>query len=291
MGYSSRYHVASLVGVFVALGIGILIGAALGSDVVSGTAENLEEDLGEDLDALRAENEDLGESLEFERSFSEEIAPAVVADRLAGSQIALIGLGAIETPVITDEVEEALDPTGAELAEVAVVREPPETEALIETLVNRRTGQASTMEELALAAERAGRILAGPGSLGEARGVLLAGASGDPEGIDAAVVARSRPEDLSAREQREVDTLETALIDGLRSAGVRVVGIERQADEPSSIPFFASQGSATVDSIDQLHGKVALALALAGAEGNFGVKETADGLLPELIPPSVSEPG
>ena len=82
MGYSSRYHVASLAAVFIALAIGILIGAALGSDVISGTAENLEEDLSEDLDEVRAENADLRDELEFEQGFSAQIAPAVVAERL-----------------------------------------------------------------------------------------------------------------------------------------------------------------------------------------------------------------
>ena len=36
MGYSARYHVASLAAVFLALAIGILIGAEFGDDVVSG---------------------------------------------------------------------------------------------------------------------------------------------------------------------------------------------------------------------------------------------------------------
>ncbi len=67
---------------------------------------------------------------------------------------------------------------------------------------------------------------------------------------------------------------------------VRVVGAEREDTDPSSIEFFDEQGLATVDSIDQLPGKVALVLALDGADGNFGVKDTADSLLPDLIEPS-----
>ena len=101
MGYSSRYHVASLAAVFIALAIGILIGAALGSDVVSGTAENLEEDLSEDLDQVRAENAGLREELDFEVRFSERLAPAVMADRLAAQDIGLIGLGDIDTSTLT----------------------------------------------------------------------------------------------------------------------------------------------------------------------------------------------
>jgi len=282
MGYSARYHVASLVAVFIALAIGILIGAALGSDVVSGTADTLEKDLAEDLEQLRAERLALEEELDFERGFSAQIAPAVVANRLVGEEIALIGLGNVDTGALTDDVEAALEPTLGTLTEVARVREPPDADALIEALLSE--GQVSESDDpLELAANRAGRRLAGRGPLGEIRSTLLVSSSGDPEGIDGAVIARARPEELSGREEREVDALEEGLIRGLQEVGVEVVGVEREDTEPSSMEFFQGQGLPTVDNVDTLPGRVALALALDGAAGNFGVKETADSLLPQLI--------
>ena len=42
MGYSARYHAASLAAVFLALAIGILIGAQWGSDVLNSTREDLD---------------------------------------------------------------------------------------------------------------------------------------------------------------------------------------------------------------------------------------------------------
>ena len=293
MGYSSRYHVASLAAVFIALAIGILIGAALGSDVVSGTAENLEEDLRQDLDQVRAENADLRDELAFEEGFSGQIAPAVIADRLVAREVALIGLGDVDTATLTDDVSAALEPAGAELTQVGSVREPPDAEGLIELLVSPAQRRASDDEEqLALAAERAGRLLAGPGNVAaDLGGTLLSEFSGNPEGLDAAVVVRAQPEDLQPREASDVEVLEAGLIHGLRDAGVRVVGAEREDTEPSSVEFFDSQGLATVDNIDQLPGKVALVLALDGADGTFGVKETADSLLPDLIEPSVATAG
>ncbi len=288
MGYSSRYHVASLAAVFIALAIGILIGAALGSDVVSGTAENLEEDLREDLDQVRAENADLSEEVAFEQEFAAQIAPAVVADRLAAREIALIGLGDIDTATLSADIEDALAPAGAELTEVASVREPPDASALTEQLLapreRRRLGDD---ENLAAAAARAGRSLAGGGELpAETRSALLSEFSGSAESLDGVVIARSQPDDLTSREAGEVERLEAGLVSGLREAGVRVVGAERTDAEPSSIAAFDELGLASVDNIDQLAGKVALVLALDGADGNFGVKETAGSLLPDLIEPA-----
>ena len=64
------------------------------------------------------------------------------------------------------------------------------------------------------------------------------------------------------------------------------VGAETTGDDPSSIPFFDDRGIPTVDSVDLLSGRVALVYALTGAaSGNFGVKDTADSLLPDLLTP------
>ncbi len=287
MGYSSRYHVASLAAVFIALAIGILIGAALGSDVVSGTAENLEEGLSEDLDQVRADNAALQEELDFEVRFSERLAPAVMADRLAAQEIGLIGLGDIDTATLRDDLNGALAPAGARLTQVGSLQEPPDTDELIDALLTDQERGEPQDEQFGLAAERAGRLLAGRGDLeADLREVLMSEYSGNPEGLDAVVLARARPDDVPAREEANMDDLEAGVIRGLLDAGVRVVGAEREDTDPSSIEFFDEQGLASVDSIDQLPGKVALVLALDGADGNFGVKDTADSLLPDLIEPS-----
>ena len=287
MGYSSRYHVASLVAVFTALAIGILIGAALGSDVISGAADRLEDDLSEDLDEMRAENAALQDDLDFERGFSERLAPVVMADRLAAQEIGLIGLGDVDTATLRDDLNGALAPAGARLTQVGSLREPPDTEALIDALLADEQRSVPQDEQFGLAAERAGRLLAGRGALeAELLQTLMSEYSGNPEGLDGVVVARARPENLSAREEADMDSLEAGVIGGLLAAGVRVVGAEREDTDPSSVEFFDEQGLATVDNIDRLPGKVALVLTLDGADGNFGVKETADSLLPDLIGPS-----
>jgi hypothetical protein len=205
-------------------------------------------------------------------------------------EVALIGLGDIDTATLNDDVEAALDTTGAELTLVGSVRVPPDADALVEQLLPLRERAAPVDEQLGIAAERAGRLLAGTGELPrELLPTLMSEFSGNPEGLDRAVIVRAPTEDLSAREETDVEDLEAGLLRGLQDAGVRVVGAERTDADPSSMEYFASQGLATVDNIDELPGKVALVLALDGADGDFGVKDTADSLLPDLIePPAAS---
>jgi hypothetical protein len=283
MGYSSRYHAASLAAVLVALAVGILIGAALGSDVITGTAENLEEDLGEDLDRLRAENADLEADLEVERSFERQIYPTVVAGRLEGREVALVALGEVDTAAVTGAVEEALGPAGATLGQVAEVAEPPDAAALIEALRPSARRALPRGEALELAARKAGEGLLSGEDLGDAREALFSGFSGEPAGIDAAIIVRAGTDGLEPRDEADTERLEDGLLEGMARTGKRVVGAERTDDDPSQIEFFTDRGLASVDNLDTVAGQVALVLALDGAQGAFGTKETAEGLLPDLV--------
>jgi Copper transport outer membrane protein, MctB len=288
MGFSARYHAASLAAVFLALAVGILIGAGLGSDVVTGTAEDLEESLTSDLNEARDQVSDLETDLAREREVSGLLYPVVVEGRLSGLEVAIVALGALPEEVIAD-VEEALEPTGATVSSIAVAIEPPDTDGLTDSLAGPRAGTLPRGAALELSTIAAGEALVRGGREFEAsRGALLDRFSGTPGDVDAVVLVRERPQDLTARVEEDTERLETGLIEGMDNAGATVVGVERSDDESSSIEFFADQGISSVDSVDLRSGEVALVFALAGAEGNFGIKGTADRLLPDLLAPADS---
>lgn len=285
MGYSARYHAVSLAAVFLALAVGILIGVGFGSDIVSGTADDLERSLAADLDEQRARNDALEAELEAERAFGRQVFPTVVSGTLAEREVAVVGIGGLG-PEVTSDVESAVDAAGASLEQVAVVRAPPDLAALAST---RRGQQAREIargdeEELERFGEQAGRTLVSGGhGFDKLRRSLLSRYSGSPESIDGVVVVRQRPDDLEPADEASTDALERGLLAGLRSRA-EAVGAERTDADPSSIELFERSGLASVDDIDLTAGRVALVFALDGAAGSFGVKGTADGLLPDLLP-------
>jgi hypothetical protein len=290
MGYSARYHAASLAAVFLALAVGILIGAEFGGDVITGTSESLEESLQNDVEEAQAEADDLRQQLDREREFSGRAYPALVADRLAGERVAIVALGGLGEEVSAD-VEAALAPSGAEIVSVAVVREPPDLESLGEAASRKRfRGLRRGGEALGRFSRGTGRALVTGNLFESLRGALLTRFSGEQRRIDAVVVVRDHPEGLDEKEGEVTDRFEGGLLDGVRAARGPVVGVERSSDEESSIDLFSSHGLATVDSVDLLSGRLATVLALAGADGQFGVKETADRLLPDLLPPAAPGP-
>jgi hypothetical protein len=292
MGYSGRYHAASLAAVFLALAIGILIGVGLGHNVVSGTTKNLEQSLKSDLSAARGKADELQGQLNHHTDFEEQVFPALTGKLLRGDRIAVVALGDLPDDIKGD-VEAVVgpdSPTGAALSEVAVVREPPDLAAIAAAAPKGSQGKKAERDRASLVAvaRRMGRslVVGGP-TFKRFGGAMLDQVSGRPGGIDGVIVIRATPDDLNPHQTAETDALESGLLDGLDGvAGLPVVGVERSDTDPSTIGFFTSKGvTATVDSVDLVSGRVALAYALNGSEGNYGIKGTADRLLPGLRHP------
>jgi hypothetical protein len=231
--------------------------------VVSNTSESLRESLKGDLEDARAEIDDLNGRLDQEQRFGEQVYPALVDGRLEGDRVGLIALGGLP-PDISDDVESTLEPTGATLSEVAVVREPPDIDALADQLV------------------LGGRLL------DASREQLLTRSSGRAARLDGVIVVRDAPDELDESEQTDLDRLEAGLLEGIGLAGPPVVGVEQSDTDPSSIQLFNSHDIPTSDSIDFVSGRVAAVFVLLGADGNFGTKDTADQLLPDLLVPTAS---
>jgi hypothetical protein len=290
LGYSARYHAASLAAVFIALAVGILIGAGLGGNLLNDTEKSLQDSLRSDLENARSQSDDLRAQLAREHEFEDQVYPVLVGDRLAGSRVGVIALGDLPGGV-SDDIQTALEPTGADLAQVSVVRSPPNAEELARQLKGSGFGPiAKDPARLEALGRRLGQQLArGHGQLLQrTREVLLSRSSGEGKDLDRVVLVRRVPSDASPDQRAQIDAFDTGIVDGVRSTGLNAVAVEDTGAEPSSVPWFASHDVATVDDVDSVAGKVAMVFALLGANGDFGVKDTADRLLPELLVPSGS---
>jgi hypothetical protein len=289
MGFSARYHAASLAAVFLALGIGILIGSAFGGDVVESTRQNLERSLKGNLEAARSRADELAGELDRSNEFAERVYPAIVGDRLRAVtgeplRIGVVAFGGLPDDLAAD-IESALESTGGRLVEVAVVSEPPDLDGMGSELQQTRffdlAENSDTQEAFARGVGR--QLMLGGTLLERVRGQLLSRASGEFGPLDGLIVVRQQPDGLEGEDRSETSTLEAGILDAATATRFPVVGVEREDTEPSSIGFLSSHGLATVDDLDQVAGRVALVFALLGAEGDFGTRDTADRLLPDLL--------
>jgi hypothetical protein len=284
MGYSARYHTTSLIAVFLALAIGILIGAEFGGDALTNTRKDLERSLVGNLQDARSRADELNAELGRSNEFAERVYPVLTNGRLQGKRIAVVALGGLPGDVTT-AVEEALAPTGAKLVAVGVVREPVDVNGLAGDLSKTRFFDLRTNPDaLTALGTGLGRQLVIGGTLPTfVRGNLFSRASGSFGALDGVIVVRDQPEDMGPVQRSRAGQLESALLGGITATRTPAVGVETTTAEPSSISFFQSSDLSSVDDIETPAGQLALVFAMLGAEGSFGVKGSADRLLPDLL--------
>lgn len=289
MGYSGRYHAASLAAVFVALAIGILIGIGLADDVVSSASEELEDSLRSDLDEAEAEAESLRAELDRTALFDEQAGPALVADRLDRERVAVVALGDLPDEETALAAQEAVEAADGELAAVAIVEFPPDLEALSEAAGGRfaRREAGAGAEDLGTAI---GEELVGGGPLiDDAREELFTRFTGSLDGVTRVIFVGRPPDELQADLDGDGRAFEAALVRAIEDEAAGVAAAERSTADPTTLPAFTAAGIPTVDNVDQISGQVSLVFALLGAEGDFGVKEGATSLLPDLTPPAAPD--
>ena len=284
MGYSARYHATSLIAVFLALAVGILVGAEFGDDALTDTRRDLESSLVGNLQDARSRSDDLSSQLGQANEFADRVYPVLTRDRLEGARIAIVALGGLPSED-SDAIEEALAPTGASLVGVGVVREPVDLGGLAGDLSKTRFADLRTNpDSLTALGTGLGRQLVVGGTLPEVvRDHLFSRASGNFGSLDGVIVVRNQPQDMGPVQRTTAGTLESGLMSGVTATRVPAVGVESTAAEPSSISFFQASDLASVDDIDLTAGQLALVFSLLGAEGSFGVKGSADRLLPDLL--------
>ncbi|HEU5141969.1 MAG TPA: copper transporter [Solirubrobacterales bacterium] len=286
MGYSARYHATSLIAIFLALAIGIVIGAALGGDTIDDTRRDLERSLTGNLEDARERADDLSGELARANEFGESVYPVLVGGDLRGVRVGVVALGSYPDDV-ADGVEEALGPTGARLVGVGVVREPVDFQALADDLAKTRFADLADNpdNQTALGVGVGRQLVLGGALLERVRGRLFSRASGNFGRLGAVVLVRDQPQDMGPLQRAATGRLEAGLAEGIAATRVPSVGVESSSAETSSISFFQAADLSSVDSVDLIAGRLATVLALRGAEGSFGVKGSADRLLPDLLAP------
>lgn len=282
--FDFRYHALSLAAVFIALVVGLLLGVAIGDkELVSSARQDLRSSIRADVRKADQERDDAKARLREQERFADAAYPILTSGQLPGRRIGLVLLG--DDDGAPDIVRKALEPTGADLAFVAVVRANVDLGAVAERA--RGTPYADIERDPTLLddlGKRAGiQMVLGGRLVGRVRTALLLSLSGRFGDLDGVVVLRSarEPADKEARER--LDDLQDGIARGLVQTGTKVVGVERRASEPSHIGWFRDRELSTVDNIDEQAGSTALVYVLAGNEGAYGRRDSAQALLPPVV--------
>jgi Copper transport outer membrane protein, MctB len=288
--FDLRYHVVSMAAVFLALAIGILVGAGLAAQTDVGESERrvLEQrisDLSRDRDAARAQVDLLERQQKAGTAYIEETYPVVMNGRLRGVRVALVFIGPLNAE-LRDAVTRTLqDASGPELVRRRALELPVDAQALYGALP--ADAEDPTLEEIG---RQLGRELVNGGETpywnALAPVIVEDSQGGSQREVDAVVVAQTARVD-----HLPTGRLVSGLYSGLAGLDAPAVGIERTDERPSLVAVYRARGLSSVDSVDAAVGRVALAVLLAGGEeGQYGVKATADDVVPPMEPLPLAPP-
>jgi hypothetical protein len=287
--------------------VGILLGAAISGKL--GDAENaLMKDrvksMSDQLTQERARSDIIERRSEAAEELLTDAYPALMANRLEGKGFAVLFLGPVDGSV-RSALERALaDADAGSPVRLVALDTPVDPQELDSALQGD--------ELLARYAEGGDDF----GSLGEALGRdliegndtplwtalssrLIAERSGTTSiPVDGAVVVQTwhEPDSEGDADQqsrtRATESLFEGLMRGLESTSLPVVGVQTTSAE-GDLALFRQQGVSSVDDVDTLAGRLALALLLQGAQpGHYGVKDSAtDGVAPPIEPVTTTTGG
>ena len=277
--FDFRYHALSLVAVFLALGIGIVLGASLGDSVVSEANRDVRASLRGDLIEARNAARTGQQAVANRDAFIAASFERLAGNSLKKRRVAIVASGGLPEDVEAD-IRDTVKDAGGTVDSTAKFDAAPDLVTLGKELGGRFRRIGTNPKALRPVTRRLARALVRGGRVATRLKAAFPDAfSGDFKGADA-VVYYHAPVDRESEPER----FEAALVEGLRDAKVPVVGVETSEADPSQIPWYIRAGISTVDDVDQPAGRAPLALALAGAEGNFGFKGTADAPLPAVAP-------
>jgi hypothetical protein len=287
-----RYHVVSLIAVFLALAAGVVMGAALNSPERQKTAvatlQAQFEALRERDAEIKADNQALRQRLDVWSEAGRELRVAAVRNRLAGLRIGIAVCGADQLPAYWGELKATLTLAGAVVGPIIYLPDDlrpldPATRARWALAGEPAGGVAPKYEAVTfmLRALLEGENPARLDELTHGTGIRIEAATPDP--VRRVLVLVAPPDGVRLGRAAAMDLPEFALASAA-GTGVRLVVCEEEAAQASLVGRFAARGLTTVDNVDTMLGQVAAVLALDGASGVFGTKPGASRPLPAIVP-------
>lgn len=285
-----RYHLLSLTAVFLALALGILVGISISdSGAVQTGQAGLVEDIQQDLDMLKLQNDALSRERGINLRYQEDTFPYILGTRLQGKKIALVASSTVGEELLR-RLTSAVHGSGGTVLSTTVLNAKLDLPALSGKIKAdlKNDPQLAGAEGSALTSATGQQLARDIGKGGGLRvlqalqGPLTESTSGKYDTPPDTVVFATR----AGNEQTAAYyDFEKQFLLSLKELGVPVAACE-PADAPlSEVPLFISVDVSSVDNVDSRIGQVSLVYILGGEKGAFGVKPTADMLVPILRSP------
>jgi len=282
-----KYLVITVISIFLALGIGILIGIQIDSqDIILEQQEITVQRMENKFDELNRLNLDLQNEINqlsatnnINENYIKNIFPDYIKNKLSDLHIIIL-----ET---TDEytytsMRQALKTAGAHVTSVTIISEKllymsdEESSQLMEYF-----GMTEDENITPVILKRIAETIAGKDNPDDIAFLIEKGiiyVNGDLQlPADYIVLAGG-----SSEKNNKHEIVDIPLIKELKKLSLPLIGVETTAVENSYIEIYKREKLSTVDNVDTIIGQTSLVLVINGKEGHYGVKKSANSLMPFL---------
>ena len=265
-----RYHLISLISVFLALAIGILLGVAMADrGVVSNRVRAEITSIQQQLDRQQRQISKQDDQIAEQEVMLERMSDTLISDSLQDKDVALVA-GPYANSDVFGEVQSDLSQARANITTVETLDLPNPAEITSQELTSR---EVTRQLESGYAVDFARKVL-GYDTIEE-----------DTPEVVIFLGGGEIPEDAPPGTLNALKGVERKLFEIWLDAGVRVVGAQPSDSRRTEIPLFQNVGIPSVDNADQPAGRAAIieCAATEDCEGTYGTKDTASEPFP---PPS-----
>ncbi len=267
---SMKFYIVSIVSIFTALGIGMYIGFSMDTQsFVLDQTENLTSILEEQFEILRNESDNIKEEneklkLELEDNYRDEYIE-LSYDFIIDNRLNDLKVGIIETnsDYATSSIGKDLKSAGADVKNLTTLNKSIIDEGDLEDTIKKITNS----------------ILIGSGDseFKELKNKGYIEYLGDySEPLDYLIISGGSFEESIER----VNNIDKIIIDLGKKNNIPILGIEKSNVLYSYMDSYKDFGISTVDNIDMTVGKIAMILAMEAYPGNYGIKPSAESILP-----------
>jgi len=291
-----KFFVIFVISIFAALGIGIYIGFTLDAqNLIVEQREDIVSEIEERFNFLTSENERLKKIIESititndnYENFIQSTYEEIIKNKLLGMNVSIIETNSDYMHSGTGSV---LDVAGANLTSLITINDKFLDEQMMKSIYNKLgldIPEGDIIEHaMAIVAEC---VIDGYrnefiSELSSEGFIQIAGLINKP--VDYIIIAGGS---LSEEDER-IDKIDRTIVRVSRENNIGIIGVEKLDTFYSYMARYKELNISTIDNIDTAMGKVSLVLAMEGRPGHYGVKDTAEELVPSLELPLVQSYG
>jgi len=286
--FDMRYHIASLVAVFLALTVGLLLGSVIvDKGMLAKQQEQLVASIKSDVDRVTQENKNLQAELAKIKGYQEQIVTAAIKNRLS-EQTVLVVTFTPEQQETYQQIAKAIIEAGGQVQQLKVdlakldFNNKELTSRLWTSFNSSETATATVTVPPDFENKfwtRFGEELTGNATSTLLNTLLKEGAVE----LDLTKVPYKNIVVVAAAKE-QTSNRDLLLIEALKNKPQlsRLLGVETAAQKPSRAAAYKLKEISTIDNIDESPGRISLILLLQNPDlkGNFGIKATAERLMP-----------